>query len=143
MKPLCLLIALLLPLAATAGPAAGQCPQPRYTDKAPADLLARANPETADRAGLRAAERIYRGKAGHFGCAACHGRKGDGRGELSGSFDPPPRNFACAETVNGIPDGQLYWIIRNGSPGTGMPAHPELSEREAWLLVHYLRRLAQ
>lgn len=45
---------------------------------------------------------------------------------------------ACA-TMDAIPDGQLYWVIRHGSPGTGMLAHAELSDEETWQVVAYIR----
>jgi hypothetical protein len=54
-----------------------------------------------------------------------------------------PRNFACAQTVNGIPDGQLFWIIRNGSPDTAMPAYKKLSDVQIWRIILYLRSLAK
>lgn len=124
-------------------PPIAECPQPRFTGKAPDDYYARPNPLSAEKADLTAAERLYAGGRGEFGCAACHGRKGDGKGPMWDHFNPPPRNFACAMTVNGIPDGQLFWIIRYGSPGTAMPGHPRLTEDQIWQLVLYLRRLAR
>jgi mono/diheme cytochrome c family protein len=117
----------------------GECPQPRFTGKAPDEYYQRTNPLQASNAHLKAAERLYNAKNG---CAVCHGKKGDGKGPLASQFDPPPRNFACAQTVNGIPDGQLFWIIRFGSPGTSMPEHPELTDEQIWQVVLHLRRLA-
>ena len=76
-------------------------------------------------------------------CAICHGTKGDGKGALASQYNPPPRNFACKETVNGIPDGQLFWIVRYGSPGTAMPPSRNLTDQQIWLLVAYLRKLAE
>lgn len=65
-----------------------------------------------------------------------------GNGSLASRFDPRPRNFACRQTVNGIPDGQLHWIIANGSPATAMPSNGFLDDGEIWQLVIYLRSLA-
>jgi mono/diheme cytochrome c family protein len=129
-------------LAAGPAPAAGDCPQPRFTGRAPDAYYNRANPvpESAD---LSQARRTYLGSGGKMACATCHGAKGDGRGEMADQFDPRPRNFACAQTVKGIPDGQLFWIIRFGSPGTSMPPHPTLSDDRVWELVHFLRHLAR
>ena len=64
---------------------------------------------------------------------------------MSDMFDPRPRNFACAQTVNGIPDGQLFWIIRHGAPGgaAAMPPHPKLSDQQIWELVLLLRQFAK
>ncbi len=120
-----------------------ECPQPRFTGQAPEPIRSRENPLSPTSANLAAGRALYQQDA-EPACRMCHGREGDGRGPLSAQFDPRPRNFACRETVNGIPDGQLYWIIRNGSPGTAMPAFgDELSERETWQVVLYLRQLAQ
>lgn len=131
----------VVPAAARPLPPIGECPQPRFTGKAPDEFYRRNNPLPATQQAIKAGERLYR--SGQVSCATCHGKKGDGKGQLAPQFDPRPRNFACAQTVNGIPDGQLFWIILNGSPGTGMPAHPKLSEEEAWQLVLYLRQLAK
>jgi mono/diheme cytochrome c family protein len=127
---------------AGAAPPASECPQPRFTGKAPEEYLARANP-LAPGIDLAEAERIFRGGGRGVSCATCHGVKGDGRGEMASMFDPRPRNFQCAQTVNGIPDGQLFWIIRFGSPGTSMPPHSSLSDEQVWKLVLYLHRLAR
>lgn len=116
------------------------CPQPRFTEAAPADYLARKNAVPAEPA---RGKRLYEGDADSVSCATCHGVKGDGRGELSRLFTPPPRNFACARTVRDVPDGQLFWIIRYGSPGTSMPAHGKLKDEDIWQLVHHLRALAR
>lgn len=120
-----------------------QCPQPRFTGSAPDEFLQMNNPVPLNRAVLGEGKRLYLGKVEGRGCAICHGSKGDGRGPLADSFDPPPRNFTCARTINGIADGQLFWIVRYGSPDTSMPAHPQLRDTQIWQLVHYLRHLAK
>lgn len=140
----CVLLVLgLFSVAAFSSPPLKQCPQPRFTERAPGPEYALVNPLSADKAGLAAGKRLYVGKDGNFGCANCHGKKGEGDGPLASQSDPAPRNFACAQTVNEIPDGQLFWIIRNGSPGTWMPAHPYYSDTDVWHLVLYLRFLAR
>jgi len=128
--------------AALALPPPSECPQPRFTGQAPPDQYERRNPlpEGVD---TRPAERIFRGDGRKVSCATCHGEKGDGRGPMASQFSPPPRNFRCAQTVDGIPDGQIFWIIRNGSPGTSMPPHPQMSDDEAWRMVRYLRQLSR
>jgi mono/diheme cytochrome c family protein len=141
------LVALLAAGAALAAlaqpPPATLCPQPRFTGQAPEPYHTARNPLPDDR-DLGAAERLFRGEAGgKLGCAACHGADGGGDGPLAGQFDPRPRNFRCAATIRGVPDGQLFWIIRFGSPGTSMPAHRSLTDDEVWALVAYLRRLAK
>jgi mono/diheme cytochrome c family protein len=127
-------------------PAAGGCPQPRFTGKAPPEIYALTNPLTISAETLAAGQRLYRGQAGATACATCHGVKGDGKGMLASQFEPPPRNFACAQSIQGVPDGQLFWIIRNGSPGTAMPpasAVGKFSDDDIWQIVAYLRAFAR
>src|SRR5687767_5000366 len=138
----CLLAFMALAQPSPAAPPGEECPQPRFTGKAPDEYYNRPNP-LAPGTGLAEAERIYKGSGGSMACATCHGDKGDGKGRMAAQFDPRPRNFQCAQTVNGIPDGQLFWIIRYGSPGASMPPHPNLSDDQVWALVLYLRRLAR
>lgn len=132
-----------LALSAAAAPALGaQCPQPRFTGKAPDEYYSRANPLQPTEANLAAGRASFLGDPRKVSCATCHGKSGDGKGELADQFDPPPRDFSCAATIKGVPDGQLFWIIRYGSPGTSMPPHKRLSDEQVWQLVLYLRQLA-
>ncbi|MCY7386512.1 MAG: c-type cytochrome [Burkholderiales bacterium] len=120
------------------------CPQPRFTGKAPDDYYNRKSPLTAQLLDAKAGEKLYfDGATDRFSCATCHGSKGDGHGEMAKQYDPPPRNFSCPQAVNGVPDGHLFWIVRFGSPGTGMPAHKNFSDDQIWQLVAYVRGLAK
>jgi mono/diheme cytochrome c family protein len=133
----------MTPAAVDAGhrnPPPAECPQPRFTGKAPAELYARDNPLEANRSNRKAGQKLYH-RISNPACATCHGKEGEGNGPLADQFDPRPRNFACAATIDGIPDGQLHWIIKNGSPGTAMPPFGYFSDEEIWQLVLYLRQL--
>lgn len=142
-RGLFLLLCAALPLSVSASPDPGECPQPRFTGKAPDDYYQRRNPLDVSAANLRTGRKLYEARANGVACATCHGLKGDGKGELASQFLPPPRNFACARTVQGIPDGQLFWIIRFGSPDTAMPPHDKLADEQIWQLVLHLRELAK
>lgn len=137
------LFAIVVCAAERTQPPPGDCPQPRFTGRAPAEYIERVNPLTMDEDTLAEGERLYSGKSKSIACALCHGAKGDGKGVLAKQYSPPPRNFACRETINGIADGQLFWIIRYGSPDTAMPPARDLTDRQVWQLVSYLRRLAE
>jgi cytochrome c553 len=138
-------------LANAADPAPGECPQRRNTAKAPADYLSRTNPLPASPEVLAAAERSYPGKSKSVPCLFCHGAKGDGKGYLASQYVPRPRNFTCKEIMSDLPDGQLFWIIQNGSPdtamppqtGSSMPAYRNLTDEEIWQLVRYIRNFAR
>lgn len=120
-------------------PAAADCPQPKFTGRAPDDIYNRKNPLAASAIDPKLGERLYFDEApGRYSCATCHGRNGDGRGPMSSHFIPPPRHLSCVRIAS-IPEGQVFWTIKNGSPGTDMPAHKNLSDDQIWQLVAYLR----
>lgn len=83
---------------------------------------------------------IYLGKGG---CFACHGNEGVGDGPAGTALNPRPRNFSNPRFQEIRSDGELFWVIRNGSPGTGMfsysPAY--ITEEEAWMVIRYLRAI--
>lgn len=122
--------------------ASAQCPQYRETQVAPDDVLWQENPLTLNRSNLKAGKRLYRGKEGGGDCVKCHGKKGDGNGLLSKSFAPPPRNFTCTPTMADIPDGQLFWVIRQGAAPSSMPEHPQYTDEQIWQLVLAIRDFA-
>jgi mono/diheme cytochrome c family protein len=119
------------------------CPQPRETQRAPDAYLNRANPLPPLPVNLKAGERLYFGKGGQHDCASCHGKAGDGDGELAKLFETKPRNLACSQMMQTISDGQLFWIIKYGSPATVMPASARLGDTQIWQIVLYLRQLSQ
>ena len=117
----------------------GQCPQTRTTEYAPASVAGQINPLSRNEENVEAGEKLYQSSASPVACAQCHGEDGDGNGIMASMFEPAPRNFTCSEVVSGLPDGQLYWIIKNGSIGTSMPAFSKLTDKQIWQLTIYLR----
>lgn len=140
------------------------CPQPRATQEAPEAYQRLANPLPATPAHTARGRELYEAERPGGSCAACHGIDGDGRGPAGLAQVPPPRDFTCAATMTTLSDGQLYWVIENGSgafhhparqgaqqvprPGrresfTAMSAYrAALSDVEIWQLVLYLRSFA-
>lgn len=95
-------------------------------------------------------ENIEKGKALFHGkafCVTCHGKDGKG---LGGDIEPGilkgplPRDFTDRDWQGARTDGELLWILRNGSPGTAMaPFIPLiLTEEEAWQVLRYVRSFA-
>lgn len=74
-------------------------------------------------------------------CQPCHGERGRGDGPLAAPLVPHP-----ADLLLHVPqhtDGELFYYVTAGIPGSAMPAwRHALGERERWQLVHYLRALA-
>ena len=117
------------------------CPETRTTKKAPDEFYNRANPVAPAALDKKSAEVAFFGDGQGIACASCHGVRGDGQGDMASMFDPPPRNFRCKATLANVSDGQLFWVIRYGSPGASMPPHPHLSDARIWQLVLYIRAL--
>ncbi|MGV7221704.1 MAG: c-type cytochrome [Nitrospinales bacterium] len=120
----------------------GDCPQSRKTKKAPSSFNSKKNPLGSSDSEIKAGELLFQKKAKPMACAQCHGKTGDGNGKLGKALKPAPRNFSCSETMKDISDGQLFWIIKNGSSGTGMMAFKNLKDKQIWQLIKYIRTLA-
>ena len=124
---------LLLASPALAG---GDCPQPRKTKSAPANLAKMAIPGNADAA---LGEKLFQKGAKPMACKMCHGKTGAGNGKLGKALKPEPRNFTCSKTMEKVSPGQMFWIIKDGSKGTGMVAHKKtLKDKDIWSLVKYI-----
>ena len=119
-----------------------QCPQPRATVKAPEELYSRTNPVENTPDNIEQGRLLFQLDAQPT-CVMCHGSLGDGTGGFGVNLSPPPRNFTCKETMKDISDGQLFWIIQNGSPDTGMPPFQDLRDEQIWKLIIFIRSLTQ
>ncbi len=117
-----------------------QCPQPRATAKAPESSYNATNPLGKSSDNIEKGRLLFQLDA-QPSCTMCHG-SGDGLGMMGAGLTPPPRNFTCKETMEQVSDGQLFWIIKNGSPGTGMPPFESLDDRQIWQLIHFIRQLS-
>jgi mono/diheme cytochrome c family protein len=86
---------------------------------------------------------LEKGKALYtMACVACHGADGRGDGPLTKktTINPAPRNFANPDFQRLRTDGELYWILKNGSHGTEMMRMDFFfTDQELWTLVRYIR----
>ena len=83
----------------------------------------------------------------HFAdhCAQCHANDGSGKTEMGQYLYPRAPDMRLPATQN-LSDGELYYIIRNGVPLTGMPAWGEpnlVQDDDSWQLVLFIRHLPQ
>ena len=103
------------------------------------------NPLPAGEEIIAKGKALYEGKA--F-CKTCHGADGKGLGGdiAPGSLKGPlPRNFTDKKWQAARTDGELFWVLKNGSKGTAMaPFIPlVLTEEEAWQVLRYVRFFGQ
>lgn len=74
-------------------------------------------------------------------CVTCHGAPGVDPTDFGASLNPPAPGLTLSR-VQKRPDGELFWIVRNGIRMTGMPAFgPTHSDREIWEIVALVRHL--
>lgn len=116
--------------------AKAKCPQKRKTKKAPSSLYKQDKTAKADAA---AGKKIYIKTAKPMACLMCHGKKGDGTGKLGAALTPKPRNFKCKKTMKNVTPGQMFWIIKKGSKGTGMIAQKTLKDKDIWNVIKYIQ----
>lgn len=118
------------------------CPQMRTTPNAPDEVLRLTNPLLPSPENIFAGQTLFHFDAQPGPCRVCHGISGNGLGILFRELSPSPRNFTCNQTMTGLPDGQLFWVIKNGSPETTMPAYKNLDDEQIWQVIHYIRHFS-
>ncbi len=118
--------ALLLSLLIAGCKTAPYVPSP-WRSLVPADVRDRPDSLPRNPANLRAGQESYAQY-----CVGCHAADGAGR-----------RNRPSLRTarVRGETDGEIYWILENGSKGHGMPAWRSLGEGSLWQLVEAIRAM--
>ena len=112
--------------------------------RVPADKLAEARaltsplPDSADV--VEKGRALYNGKGT---CFNCHGKSGAGDGPASVGLDPSPRNFHHHGFWRHRTEGELFWVIKHGSPGTAMIGFgDQLTDEEIWSVIQYERSFA-
>ena len=84
-------------------------------------------------------ESIARGKKRYgYDCAMCHGRSGDGKGDLAAGMKAKVTDFTDLEAMKDATDGELFYIIKNGK-GEMPPEGERVKRPEIWNLVNYVR----
>ena len=109
-----------------------------YTPRVPADQLERI--QDIDSPYPTTQDRIAKGREIYFGkglCVTCHSKNGKGV-RMPGHA---PRNFTDKKWQDARTDGELMWVLKNGSPGTGMPKRvgKAINEEEGWNVIQFIR----
>ena len=111
-------------------------PKPSF-DSIPVDAVKKTNPVPATPESLARGKRQY-----GFDCAMCHGKDGDGRGDVAADLKLKMRDYTDPATLKDRTDGELFHIITNGKdqmPPEGNRVKPD----EIWDMVNYVRSFAK
>jgi len=77
-----------------------------------------------------------------YNCAMCHGKTGDGKGDLAADMKLELRDWRDPASLEKLTDGELFWIISNGKGK--MPGNGERDkERMRWNYVNLVRSFAK
>ena len=99
-----------------------------WLNKVPAREHERVNPYENQADAVAAGERIFKDH-----CAQCHGE--DARGTKK---RPSLRSERVQQQAT---EGDLHWLITNGSMKYGMPTWAKLGDAQIWQVITYVRSL--
>jgi glucose/arabinose dehydrogenase len=94
---------------------------------APDSAKAMKNPYQGQPAAAAAGKTLYARN-----CLACHGRNGQGTGNVPSLVDGK---------LEGVTPGEVFWFITKGSKDNGMPSWAFLPEQQRWQIVSYVETM--
>ena len=75
-------------------------------------------------------------------CAMCHGKTGDGKGDLAEQMGLKMPDYRRPESLAKFTDGELFYILTNGMGK--MPAEGDRTpDEKKWNVINYLRSLSK
>jgi mono/diheme cytochrome c family protein len=112
--------------------------QPPAEYKIPPEAAAKQNPVKPT------AESHARGKKLYgYDCEMCHGKNGDGKGDMASDYKNGVTDFTKPESLKNRSDGDLFYIIRNGKGQDMPPEGDRAKDDDIWHLVNYIRSFAK
>jgi len=109
-----------------------QTPPAEY--KIPPEAANRSNPVKPNPESLARGKKIY-----SYDCAVCHGKAGDGKGDMPEMKGIP--DFTDPAVQKGRTDGEWFYIIQKGK-GEMPPEGDRAKSEDLWNLVNYVRSFA-
>ena len=111
-------------------------PAPTEPAMTPEDV-AKKNPVPPTSESLAEARKFF-----GYNCAMCHGKSGDGKGDLAADMKLELRDWRDPASLEKVTDGELFWIISNGRGK--MPGNSDREkERMRWNYVNLVRSFAK
>jgi mono/diheme cytochrome c family protein len=104
--------------------------------KIPPEDSKKTNPLKNDASAIADGKKLYSSQ-----CYLCHGKYGDGKGELAQDMKLMLRDYHDPAALKGMTDGDLFYILSKGKGD--MPSQDDrLTEAQRWHLIVYIRSLA-
>jgi mono/diheme cytochrome c family protein len=105
--------------------------------KVPPEIAKQANPVKATPESIALGKKKY-----GVDCAMCHGKTGDGKGDLAADMNLKIPDYHDPAALKDKTDGELFYIIQKGKGD--MPAEGDRAKKDdIWNLVNYIRSLAK
>jgi mono/diheme cytochrome c family protein len=105
--------------------------------KVPPELVGKTNPVHPTAAGLALARRMY-----GYDCAMCHGKDGDGKGDMAADMKPPLKDYRDPASLKDMSDGEMFYIIQKGK-GQMPPEEGRGKPDQLWTMVALVRSFAK
>jgi mono/diheme cytochrome c family protein len=105
--------------------------------KIPPEYVNMANPAKPTAAALEDARRLY-----GYDCAMCHGKDGDGKGELVEQMKLELKDWRNPSSLEKMTDGELFYILTKGK-GKMVPEEQRAKAEQRWQLVNLIRSFAK
>ena len=110
--------------------------QPPAENKIPPEAAARVNSVKPSPESLAKGKKLY-----GFDCAMCHGKDGDGKGDMASDMKNVT-DFTNPDALKNRTDGELFYVIRKGK-GDMPPEGDRAKDDDIWNLVNYIRSLVK
>jgi mono/diheme cytochrome c family protein len=104
----------------------------------PAEDAAKKNPVKRTPEGMAGAKKLY-----GYHCAMCHGKNGDGKGDLATDMKLELKDWRDPNSLTKVTDGELFYIITNGRGKMAGGEGDRTKEEVRWNLVNVVRAFAR
>ncbi len=94
------------------------------------------NPVPADSASIARGAELF-----HINCTACHGVDGKGDGPVAPFLQKTKPADLTGPIVQALSDGGIFLVISDGKAGAMPPLNENLTVRERWDVVNFVRTL--
>jgi len=117
----------------TTGPQGAEMPAP-----IPPEAAAKKNPVKPTPEGLAEAKKLF-----GYHCAMCHGKEGDGKGDLAAQMKLDLKDWRDPNSLAKMTDGELFYIVTNGRGKMTGGEGDRTKEELRWNLVNLVRSFSK